>query len=102
MLGLRFTKYQQIHPDMAPARWQMFTSLFTSLLGPFSTFNIGRYRSVLSLHLNTGLLQKVFPCVFFSPNLVFIVNKINVRSYVSPSTHSAAAGGAARAFPLER
>ena len=34
VLGVRLTKYQQIHPDIAPAVQQMFTSLFTYLLEP--------------------------------------------------------------------
>ena len=29
VLGLRLTKYQQIHPHILPAAQQMFTSLFT-------------------------------------------------------------------------
>ena len=32
MLGVRLTKYQQIHSDIAPAVQQMYASLFTYLL----------------------------------------------------------------------
>ena len=32
MLGVRLSKYQQIHPDIASAAQQMLTSLFTYLL----------------------------------------------------------------------
>ena len=32
LLGVGLTKYQQKHPDIAPAAQQMFTSLFTYLL----------------------------------------------------------------------
>ena len=34
MLGVKLTKYQQIHPDIAPAAQQMFTFLFTYLMEP--------------------------------------------------------------------
>ena len=34
MLGVRLTKYQQIHSDIQPAVQQMFTCLFTYLLEP--------------------------------------------------------------------
>ena len=34
VLGVRLTKYQQIHVHMAPAVQEMFTSLFTYLLEP--------------------------------------------------------------------
>ena len=38
MLGVKLTKYQQRHSDVAPAAHQMFTSLLTYLLEPYSTF----------------------------------------------------------------
>ena len=31
VLGVRLTKYQQIHPDLASAAHQMFTSLFACI-----------------------------------------------------------------------
>ena len=34
VLGVRLTKYQQLHPDIAPAAQQMFTFLFTYVLEP--------------------------------------------------------------------
>ena len=38
VLGVRMTKCQQIHSDIAPAAQQMFTYLFTYLLGPLYYF----------------------------------------------------------------
>ena len=38
VLGVRMTKCQQIHSDIAPAAKQMFTYLFTYLLGPLYYF----------------------------------------------------------------